>query len=76
MLQNDKNLKLTPRQLQVLASISEGLENAEIAEKLGIASNTVKIHVSAIMRSLGVRNRVEATLVFLKFKQAVNANIM
>lgn len=53
---------LTLRQREVLALIGKGLYNREIAAALSIAEATVKIHVSAVIRMLGVRNRTEAAL--------------
>ena len=51
---------LTPRELEVLQLISEGLSNQEIAEKLVIALNTVKRHTSSIYGKLGVKSRTQA----------------
>ncbi|MGV3571443.1 MAG: response regulator [Ramlibacter sp.] len=53
---------LTARQLEVLTMLCEGLSNKEIALRLGLALITVKMHVSAIFRSLGVVNRTQAAL--------------
>lgn len=53
-------LKLTARQRQTLLLIVQGLSNKEIARQLRIAEATTKIHVAALMRVLGVRNRTEA----------------
>lgn len=54
--------KLTARQRDVLVLIAEGRSNKEIARALSIAETTTKIHVAALMRVLGVRNRTEAAV--------------
>ena len=53
-------LKLTKRQREVLTLLARGLSNKEIARTLAIAEATTKIHVAALLRALGVRNRTEA----------------
>lgn len=53
--------ELTRRQRDVLDLLSLGRSNKEIAQALGLAEGTVKIHVSAILKALGVANRTEAT---------------
>ena len=53
-------LKLTKRQREVLSLLARGLSNKEIARALTIAEATTKIHLAAILRALGVRNRTEA----------------
>ncbi len=52
---------LTKRQQEVLELLSLGRSNKDIAQALGLAEGTVKIHVSAILKALGVANRTEAT---------------
>ena len=54
--------RLTPRQRQVLACIAEGMGNAEIASQLALSENTVRGHVSAVLRALNVPNRTRAAL--------------
>jgi len=51
---------LTPRQRDVLDLMVGGKTNKEIARELDLSESTVKIHVAALFRALGVRNRVEA----------------
>jgi DNA-binding NarL/FixJ family response regulator len=53
-------LKLTKRQREVLSLLVQGLSNKEIARALDIAEATTKIHMAALVRALGVRNRTEA----------------
>jgi DNA-binding NarL/FixJ family response regulator len=54
--------RLTGRQNEVLSLIADGHANKEIAHRLGTSEGTVKAHVTAIMRQLGVRNRVQMLL--------------
>ena len=51
---------LTPREIEVLRMIAEGLGNKEIASKLAISDHTVKFHISSIFAKLGASNRAEA----------------
>ena len=51
---------LTPRQLDVLRCLAQGLPNKLIARELALTEGTVKIHIAAILRVLGARNRTEA----------------
>ena len=56
---------LTPRQIEILGLIGEGLGNAEIAERLFLSESTVKWHVRKILRALGVANRAQAVARYL-----------
>ena len=56
---------LTPRQLEILAMIGDGLSNMEIADRLFLSESTVKWHVRKILRALGVANRAQAVARFL-----------
>ena len=51
---------LTPREIQVLELLAEGLPNKAIARRLGISDQTVKFHVSSISGKLGAANRTDA----------------
>jgi DNA-binding CsgD family transcriptional regulator/tetratricopeptide (TPR) repeat protein len=51
---------LTARETEVLALVTEGLRNADIAQRLFVSTKTVDHHVSAILAKLGVRSRAEA----------------
>jgi len=53
---------LTPRQRDVLGMLSQGKSNKEIARDLNLAEITVKLHVTAILRALGVENRTQAAI--------------
>ncbi|MBI3575280.1 MAG: response regulator transcription factor [Gammaproteobacteria bacterium] len=56
------DLGLTERQLDVLALMTQGKSNKQICRDLGLAEATVKIHVTAILRTLKVRSRTEAVV--------------
>jgi DNA-binding NarL/FixJ family response regulator len=51
---------LTPRELEVLRLLGQGLSNKKIAERLDVNERTVKYHVSTILSKLGATNRIEA----------------
>jgi len=51
---------LTPRQTEVLQCLAKGLSNKQIAYELGLSEGTVKIHITLLMRTLEVSNRVSA----------------
>jgi len=61
---------LTQRQREVLERLREGKSNKQIAHELGLSEGTVKIHMTAIFKSLGVRNRTQAAMAF---PQSTNA---
>ena len=56
----DGQALLTPRELEVLAALAEGMTNKAIARRLNISLHTVKFHVESLFRKLGARTRTEA----------------
>jgi two-component system nitrate/nitrite response regulator NarL len=52
--------RLTPRQREILAAVAGGLSNREIGRKFELSEKTVKTHLSAVFRALGVANRTQA----------------
>jgi len=52
---------LTRREWQILTLVSEGMSNAEIAQRLWVTEQTVKFHLSNVYRKLGVSNRTQAS---------------
>ncbi|MER3437155.1 MAG: DNA-binding response regulator [Chloroflexota bacterium] len=57
---------LTDRELEILRKVSDGLTNAEIGYALGISAQTVKNHVTSILRKLAVNDRTQAVVTALK----------
>lgn len=55
-----QSLGITPRELEVLELIAEGLSNREIAERVFVSENTVKTHLSRVFDKLGARRRTQA----------------
>jgi ATP/maltotriose-dependent transcriptional regulator MalT len=54
------SLGLTPRELEILTLMAEGLSNREIAERAFVSENTVKTHSSRVFDKLGARRRTQA----------------
>jgi DNA-binding NarL/FixJ family response regulator len=61
---------LTQRQWEVLNCLREGKSNKQIAYELGLSEGTVKIHVTAIFKSLGVKNRTQAVIAAAEIDRA------
>ena len=52
--------ELTPREIEVLRQLADGLGNKDIAAKLGISEHTIKFHIRSILGKLGAASRTEA----------------
>jgi len=59
---DDQLARLTPRQRDVLQLLAQGQSNKQIADVLGLAPGTVKIHISRILRAFKVHNRTQAVI--------------
>jgi two-component system, NarL family, response regulator YdfI len=57
---------LTPREIEVLRLLAEGLGNKEIASRLGVSEHTVKFNVASIMGKLGAASRTEAVMLGIR----------
>ena len=57
---------LTPREIEVLEALSDGLSNKAAAGRLGISPHTVKFHIESLLRKLGAASRAEAVAKGLK----------
>lgn len=58
--------KLSPRQFEILLMLTDGLLNKQIASELDLSLSTVKCHISAIIKTLGVNTRTHAALIAKK----------
>jgi DNA-binding NarL/FixJ family response regulator len=58
---------LSAREMEILACITRGMSNKEIANRLGISHQTVKNHVTSVLRKLGVNDRTQAALSALQY---------
>jgi DNA-binding CsgD family transcriptional regulator len=67
-------LHLTPRELDVLALLCEGLPNKLISRRLNISAATVKCHISRILDELGVSSRLQAVVVAARFGLIADAS--
>ena len=64
---------LTPRELEVLQLISHGLTNAEAAARLGLSVHAIKFHLAGIFSRLGVNNRTEAAVTYLRLSSGATS---
>lgn len=69
----DDPTALTPRQREIVELLSKGLTNHEISALLGIAENTVRVHVAAILAVLGASNRTEAAFIYRRRTDTADA---
>lgn len=63
-----ESLGLTPRELEILELIAQGLSNREIAERAYVSENTVKTHLSRVFDKLGARRRTQAVQLGKEFR--------
>lgn len=63
---SDMFFRLTQRQQEVLRLLAKGETNKDISRHLNVSENTVKVHVTAILKALGVSNRTQAVIVSQK----------
>lgn len=66
---------LTPQQFRVLMMVAEGLLNKQIAHRIGVTEATVKVHVAAIMRKLGLFRRTQIAVLAQRLLQSQNASL-
>jgi two-component system nitrate/nitrite response regulator NarL len=64
---------LSPRELAILHCLISGHSNKSIARKIDIAEATVKVHVKAILRKIGVQNRTQAAIWGMKHPLLANS---
>jgi two-component system, NarL family, nitrate/nitrite response regulator NarL len=57
---DEESAPLTPREIEVLVAIGNGLSNKAVARQLGISPHTVKFHLESLFRKLGAKSRAEA----------------
>jgi ATP/maltotriose-dependent transcriptional regulator MalT len=70
-----EQLRLTRRQRQVLDLLLNGSSNKEIARSLSLAEGTVKVHVGALFRTLGVSNRTSAAIAGTRLLGGLNQDL-
>jgi len=66
---------LTPRQIEVLDLLVQGLSNKAIAARLGLSEATIKSHVAASLKALNVRNRTQAVFVLARWRHVPGARL-
>jgi DNA-binding NarL/FixJ family response regulator len=66
LAEHTPRIGLTPRELEVLRLVADGLSNAEVAERIGRTEGTVKVHLKNILQKLDVKDRTEAVTTALR----------
>jgi len=66
---------LTPQQFRVLMMVADGLLNKQIAHEIGVTEATVKVHIAAIMRKLGLFRRTQLAVLAQRLTLAENASL-
>ena len=62
--------RLTEREDEVVEAVSEGLDNAEVADRLFMSEGTVRNHISSILAKLGLRNRTQVAVLYYRSARA------
>ena len=62
--------RLTEREYEVVEAVAEGLDNAEVADKLFMSEGTVRNHISSILAKLGLRNRTQVAVMYYRSARA------
>ncbi len=66
LAEHTPRIGLTPREIEVLRLVADGLSNAQIAERIGRTEGTVKVHLKNILQKLDVKDRTEAVTTALR----------
>jgi DNA-binding NarL/FixJ family response regulator len=66
LAEHTPRIGLTPRELEVLRLVAEGLSNAQVGERIGRTEGTVKVHLKNILQKLDVKDRTEAVTTALR----------
>jgi DNA-binding NarL/FixJ family response regulator len=66
LAEHTPRIGLTPREIEVLRFVADGLSNAQVAERIGRTEGTVKVHLKNILQKLDVRDRTEAVTTALR----------
>jgi ATP/maltotriose-dependent transcriptional regulator MalT len=70
VLEPTEQLPLSRRELEVLEMAAQGLTNLQMANRLEVTVHAVKFHLASIYRKLGVSNRTEAAVTYLRVARA------